>query len=67
MYFHRCFLINVFILVKRAEEIAWENFVSAKWGPRSTKKGTRLAGMKLFTCNCRMQFKNSLRHWQDLS
>ena len=57
MYFHEYFqtdvLINFFIPLRRAE-VTWENFASAKRDPGSTKEGSRLAGMKLFTCNRRM-------------
>ena len=44
-------LINFFIPLRRAEAVTWENFVPAKRNPGSTKEGSRLAGMKLFTCN----------------
>ena len=58
MYFYRFFqtdvLINFFIPPRRAEAITWKNFVPAKRDPGSTKEGSRLAGMKLFTCNRRM-------------
>ena len=58
MYFYGCFqidvLINFFIPLRRAEAITWENFVPEKRDPGSTKEGSRLAGMKLFTCNRRM-------------
>ena len=58
MYFYRFFqtdvLINFFIPSRRAEAITWKNFVPAKRDPGSTKEGSRLAGMKLFTCNRRM-------------
>ena len=40
--------------------IAWEILVPAKWDPGSTNEGSRLAGMKLFTCNRRMSFMKSL-------
>ena len=64
MYFDRYFqtdvLINFFIPLRRAEAITWENFVSAKLNPGSTKKGYRLAGMKLFTCNRMMYFMKNL-------
>ena len=53
-YFETDVLINFFIPLRRAEAIAWKNFVPAKRDPGSTKEGSRLAGMKLFTCNCRM-------------
>ena len=43
-------LMNLFIPLRRAEPITWENFISAKRDPGSTNEGTRLAGMKLFTC-----------------
>ena len=51
MYFHGYFLINFFIPVSRTEAITWESFVPAKRDPGSTKEGSRLAEMKLFTCN----------------
>ena len=58
MYFHGYFqtdvLVNFFISLGRAETIAWENFVLAKRDPGSTKEGSHLAGMKLFTCNRKM-------------
>ena len=44
-------LTNLFIPLMRAEAITWENFILAKRDPSSTKEGSRLAGMKLFTCN----------------
>ena len=58
MYFYGYFqtdaLINFFIPLKWAEAITWENLVLAKRDPGSIKEGSRLARMKLFTCNCRM-------------
>ena len=58
MYFYGFFqtdvLINFFILLKRPEAITRENFVPAKRDPDITKEGSRLAGMKLFTCNRKM-------------
>ena len=55
MYFYRYFqtdvLINFFIPQRRAEAISWKNFVPATRYPGSTKVGSRLAGMKIFTCN----------------
>ena len=48
------FLINLFIRLKQAEAITWENFVPAKRDLGSAKEGSRLADMKLFTCNRRM-------------
>ena len=53
-YFQTDVLINFFIPLRRAEAITWENFVPAKRDPGSTIEGSRLAGMKLFTCNRRM-------------
>ena len=53
-YFQTDVLINFFIPIRRAEAITWENFVPTKQDPGSTKEGSCLAGMKLFTCNCRM-------------
>ena len=47
-------LINFFIPLRWVEAITWENFVPAKQNPSSTKEGSYLAGMKLFTCNCKM-------------
>ena len=46
-------LNNFFIPLRWAKAITWENFVSAKWDPGSAKEGSRLAGMKFFTCNCK--------------
>ena len=40
--------------------ITWENFVPAKRDHGSIIEGSRLAGMKLFTCNRRIQFIKSL-------
>ena len=58
MYFYEFFevdvLINFFIALRRAEAITRKNFVPAKRNPGSTKEGSLLAGMKLFTCNRRM-------------
>ena len=55
MYFYGFFqadvLINFYIPLRRAEAITWEHFVLAKRDPGRTKEGSRLAGMKLFTCN----------------
>ena len=48
------FLINFFILPRRAEAITWENFVPVRQDPGCTKEGSRLAGMKRLTCNRRM-------------
>ena len=45
-----------FIPPRRAEAITWENFVPAKWDPGCAKEGSRLAGMKRFTCNRIIQF-----------
>ena len=42
-----------------------ENFVSAKRDPGSTKEGSRLAGMKPFTCNRKMAFMKNLQHCRD--
>ena len=53
-YFETDVLINFFIPLRRADAITWKNFVPAKLDPSSTKEGSRLAGMKLFTCNRRM-------------
>ena len=53
-YFQTDVLINFFIPLRRAEAITWKNFVPPKRDPGSTKEGSRLAGMKLFTCNRRM-------------
>ena len=39
MYFYGYFLINFFIPPRRAEAIAWENFVPAKRDPRCTLGG----------------------------
>ena len=44
-------LINFYVPLRRAEAITWENFVLAKRYPGSKIEGSRLAGMKLFTCN----------------
>ena len=53
MYLYRIFqtnvLINSFIPLSRTETITWKNFLVAKWDPGSSKEGSRLAGMKLFT------------------
>ena len=58
MYFYGFFqtdvLINFFIPLRRAEAIAWENLIQAKRDPDGSKVGTRLTGMKLFTCNRRI-------------
>ena len=58
MYFYGYFktdvLINFFIPLRRAEAITCKNFVPAKRDPGSTKEGSRLPGMKRFTCNRRM-------------
>ena len=53
-YFQTDVLINFFIPLRRAEAITWKSFVPAKPDPGSKKEGSRLAGMKLFTCNRRM-------------
>ena len=53
MYFCGYLLINFFIPVRRAETITWENFFPAKRDAGSTKDGSGLAGMKLFTSNHR--------------
>ena len=50
-FFQTGVLINFFTPFRSAEAITWENFVPAKWDPGSTKEGSRLAGMKPFTCN----------------
>ena len=54
MYFYGYFLINFFIPPSQAEAITWEKFVPANRDPGCTKEGSRLAGMKRFTCNRRM-------------
>ena len=58
MYFYGYFqtdeLINFLIPLRRAEAITWKDFVPAKRDPGSTKEGSRLARMKLFTCNREM-------------
>ena len=55
MYFFGFFqtdvLVNLFIPLRRAQAITWESFVPEKRDPGSTTEGSRLAGMKLFTCN----------------
>ena len=51
MYFYGYFEINFFISFRPAEAITRENVVPAKCYLGSTKEGSRLAGMKLFTCN----------------
>ena len=53
-YFQTDVLNNFFIPLRRAEAITWENLVPAKRDPGSTKEGSCLAGMNLFTCNRRM-------------
>ena len=60
MYFYGYFQTNFFIPLRRVEVIAWEILVPAKWDLGSTNEGSRLAGMKLFTCNRRMSFMKSL-------
>ena len=50
-FFQTVVLINFFVPLRRAEAITWENFLPVKRDPGSTKKGSRIAGMKLFTCN----------------
>ena len=54
MDFFKNVLFNFFIPLKWAETITWGNFVPAKRDPGSTKEGSRLAEMKLFTCNRRI-------------
>ena len=54
MYFYGYFQTDFFIPLRRAEAITWKNFVPGKRDPGSTKEGSRLAGMKPFTCNRRM-------------
>ena len=54
MDFFKNVLFNFFIPLRRAETITWRNFVPAKRDPGSTKEGSRLAGLKLFTCNRRI-------------
>ena len=54
MYFYGYFLINFFIPLRQAEAVTWENFVPANQDPGSTKEGSRLAEIKLFTCNRRI-------------
>ena len=60
MYFYGFFqtdvLINFFISLRWDEGITWENFVPAKRDVGSTKEGSRLPGMKIFTCNCKICF-----------
>ena len=47
-------LINFFISLRQAEAITLENFARTKWDPSSTKEGSHLVMMKLFTCNCKI-------------
>ena len=57
MDFFKNVLFNFFIPLRRAETITWRNFVPAKRDPGSRdpgKEGSRLAGLKLFTCNRRI-------------
>ena len=49
----------------RPYKITWEDFVGSKRDPGSTKEGSCLAGMKLFTWNCRIQFMKSLWYCWD--
>ena len=55
MYFYGFFqtdvLINFFIPLRQAESITWENFGPGKRDLDSTKEGSHLARIKLFTCN----------------
>ena len=60
MYFYGYILINFLIPPRQAKAITWENLVPAKQDPGCTKEGSRLARMKRFTCNRRMQFMKSL-------
>ena len=53
-YFQTDVLINIFVPLRRAQAITWENFVPGKRDPGSAKEGSRLAGMKCFTCDRRM-------------
>ena len=53
-YFQTDVLINFFIPLGWPEAITSKNFVPTKRDPGSTKEGSRLAGMKLFTYNRRM-------------
>ena len=59
------FLIKFFVAFRRTEAITWENFVSAKRDPGSTKAESRLAGMKLFPCKHRIKFMKSLLYCWD--
>ena len=47
-------LSYVFIQPGWSETIAWENYIPTKWDPDSTKRESRLAGMKLSTCHRRI-------------
>ena len=55
MYFYEFFqtdvIINFFIPLRRAEAIAWENFVPVNRDSSSNKEGSRLARTKLLACN----------------
>ena len=44
----------VFIRLRWAETIPWENFLPTKQDPGSSKQGSGFTGMKLFTCNVRI-------------
>ena len=50
-----CEIFQTYVLnlcpLRQAEMITWGNLVLAKRDPGSTKEGSRLAEMKLFTCN----------------
>ena len=57
---HKHVLNYFFIRLRLAETITRENFVPEKGNPGSTIERSHLAGMKLFTCNRRIQFIKSL-------
>ena len=60
VFFRNRMLNYCFILLRWAEMITWENFVPAKYDSSSTKEVSRLARMKLFTCNRRIKFVKGL-------
>ena len=43
-----------FIPLRQVKKVTCENFIQTKWDLSSIKERSRLARMKLFTCNCRI-------------
>ena len=60
MDFLKLYFSNFFIPLRWDEAIKWDSFVPAKKDPGIAKEGSRLAGMKHFTCNSRISFMKTL-------